>query len=63
LREPMDLITNRFLTLFGCNIVDWENNHRAVGQWVIGSSRRKLKACSAKELQTIAAPNRAAIVF
>jgi integrase len=41
LREPMNLINNRFLTLFGCNIADWEKNNRAVGQWVIGASRRK----------------------
>jgi integrase len=41
LREPMTLINNRFLTLFGCNITDWENNNRAVGQWVIGARPRK----------------------
>jgi integrase len=41
LREPMALISNRFLTLFGCSTVDWETNNRAVGQWVIGACRRK----------------------
>jgi integrase len=41
LHEPMTLINNRFLTLFGCSIIDWKNNNRAVGQWVIGANRRK----------------------
>jgi hypothetical protein len=41
LREPMNLINNRFLTLFGCNTTDWEKNNRAVGQWVIGARPRK----------------------
>ena len=41
LREPMNLINNRFLTLFGCNLADWEKNNRAVGQWVLGAGRRK----------------------
>ncbi|HEY9684997.1 MAG TPA: site-specific integrase [Oculatellaceae cyanobacterium] len=40
LREPMALINNRFLTLFGCSIADWQNNNRTVGQWVIGATRR-----------------------
>jgi integrase len=30
LREPVNLITNRFLTLFGCSISDWKHvNHEA----------------------------------
>jgi integrase len=41
LREPMNLINNRFLTLFGCNLSDWEKNNRVVGQWVLGAGRRK----------------------
>jgi integrase len=41
LREPMGLLNNRFLTLFGCSLADWGNNNRAVGQWVIGACRRK----------------------
>jgi integrase len=42
LHEPMTLINNRFLTLFGCSITDWKDNNRAVGQWVIGADRQKL---------------------
>ena len=41
LREPMTLINNRFLTLFGCSTNDWEHNNRAVGQWVLGARQRK----------------------
>jgi integrase len=41
LREPMALINNRFLTLFGCSLADWEKNNRAVGQWILGGGRRK----------------------
>jgi hypothetical protein len=41
LREPIERINNRLLTLFGCSIDDWENNNRAVGQWVLGSGKRK----------------------
>ncbi len=41
LREPMALINNRFLTLFGCSLADWEKNNRAVGQWVLRGGGRK----------------------
>ena len=41
LREPMILINNRFLTLFGCSIADWQNNNRGIGQWVLGAGRRR----------------------
>jgi integrase len=41
LREPIDQINNRFLTLFGCQLADWEKNNKTVGQWVVGKQRTK----------------------
>ncbi|HEY9684032.1 MAG TPA: integrase family protein [Oculatellaceae cyanobacterium] len=40
LREPITQINNRFLTLFGCSLADWEKNNKTVGQWVVGRRRQ-----------------------